>query len=100
MSEHELAKWRPAFIFAAGKLRAEKKVVLSRRHVERAGWGTAEGLARWKWRRHGSRDLWGSEVFAAIHYEPQPTGRVQTQGSFPTGQPRPVSGVKKTGFGV
>src|ERR1700674_1768617 len=100
MSEHELAKRRPAFILAAGKLRAKKNVVLSSRHVERAGWGVAESLARWKWRGHGSRGLGSSKVLPSIHYEPQPTGRVQTQGSVPPRQPSPVSGVKKTGFGV
>src|ERR1700675_4845597 len=99
MSVQELAKRRPAFILATGKLRAEKNVVLPRRRVECDTRGTKLAAIR-KWRRHGCRDLGGSKVLAALHDEPQPTGRVQGQGSIPTRQPRPVPGVEKAGFGV
>src|SRR5258708_39065442 len=99
MSEHKLAKRSPAFILAAGKLRAEKNGVLPRRRIECGSRRTKLTASR-KWRRHSGRDLGGSEVLAAFHHKPQPTGRVQAQRSIPTRQARPVSGVKKTGFGV
>src|SRR5258708_27431970 len=99
MSVHKLAKWGPIFILAAGKIVAPKKVLLPRRRIECGSRRTKLTASR-KWRRHGCRNLGSSEVLTAIDHKPQPTGRVQAKRSIPTRQPRPVSGVKKTGFGV
>src|SRR5208282_2402974 len=51
MPVQEFAKRRPAFVLAAGKLKAKKKVVLARRHIERGRRRRLVELTAWKRRR-------------------------------------------------
>src|SRR5260221_2802015 len=63
MSEHKLAKRSPAFILAAGKMRAQKKVLLPRRRLE-SGSPKTKPTASPKMRRHSGSDHDGFPAFS------------------------------------